>query len=295
MFKLVFNIVKIVVFACLFCVTAWYWLTPSAMPLAASRKEVADAAVKRMMEDIRANRGSAKTAILLHFDNDPTNYVSDSLRNQILSTGILDLEEVPLIDRIRAKLHLRIPTHATLQDAMDATTQAGTDLVIWGQLTAFETTNDDSAVINGQFHLIDAQTMQSSFTGTISSTQDAIVAESPQDTQVTPIVAEQTAAPSVSAYEATVPLYARILAFLFIALLLPMITFPFFRSTAARRSNRANAVVLVLYAAIGGILAFLMIGGSFATPALTALFFIAFIANVIYDLAMLSYATRLEE
>ena len=294
MFKLVFNIVKIVVFACLFCVTAWYWLTPSAIPLATSRKEVADAAVKRMMEDIRANRGAAKTAILLHFDNDPTNYVSDSLRNQILSTGILDLEEVPLIDRIRAKLHLRIPTHATLEEATNATTQAGTDLVIWGQLTAFETTNDDSAVINGQFHLIDAQTMQTSFTGNISSTQDAVVSEPPQDTQVTP-VAEQTAAPSVSAYETTVPLYARILAFLFIALLLPMITFPFFRSTAARRSNQANAVVLVLYAAIGGILAFLMIGGSFATPTLTALFFIAFIANVIYDLAMLSYATRLEE
>ena len=294
MFKLVFNIVKIVVFACLFCVTAWYWLTPSTIPLAASRKEVADAAVKRMMEDIRANRGSAKTAILLHFDNDPTNYVSDSLRNQILSTGILDLEEVPLIDRIRAKLHLRIPTHATLEEATNATAQAGTDLVIWGQLTAFETTNDDSAVINGQFHLIDAQTMQPSFTGTISSTEDAVVTEPPQDTQVT-TVTEQTTAPSVSAYETTVPLYARILAFLFIALLLPMITFPFFRSTAARRSNQANAVVLILYAAIGGILAFLMIGGSFATPALTALFFIAFIANIIYDLAMLSYATRLEE
>ncbi|MBO7619853.1 MAG: hypothetical protein J6T06_05035, partial [Victivallales bacterium] len=236
-----------------------------------------------------------KTAILLHFDNDPTNYVSDSLRNQLLSTGILDLEEVPLIDRIRAKLHLRIPTYATLQDAMDATAQAGTDLVIWGQLTAFETTNDDSAVINGQYHLIDAQTMQPLFTGTISTTQDAAAAEPPQDTQVATVATEQTTTPSVSAYEATVPLYARILAFLFIAILLPMITFPFFRGTAARRSNQANAVVLVLYAAIGGILAFLMIGGSFATPALTALFFIAFIANVIYDLAMLSYATRLEE
>ena len=295
MFKLVFNIVKIVVFAILFCVTAWYWLTPSAMPLAVSRKDVADAAVKRMMEDIRANRGSAKNAILLHFDNDPTNYVSDSLRNQLLSTGILDLEEVPLIDRIRAKLHLRIPTYATLQDAMDATAQAGTDLVIWGQLTAFETTNDDSAIINGQYHLIDAQTMQPLFTGTISTTQDAAAAEPPQDTQVATVATEQTTTPSVSAYEATVPLYARILAFIFIAILLPMITFPFFRSTAARRSNQANAVVLVLYAAIGGILAFLMIGGSFATPALTALFFIAFIANVIYDLAMLSYATRLEE
>ena len=102
MFKLIFSIVKIIVFACLFCVTAWYWLTPSTIPLAASRKDVADAAINRMTEDIRANRGAAKSAVLLHFDNDPTNYVSDSLRHQILSTGILDLEEVPLIDRIRA-------------------------------------------------------------------------------------------------------------------------------------------------------------------------------------------------
>ncbi len=294
MFKLVFNIVKYLVFAVLFCVTAWYWLTPEPLPLAASRKEAADAAVKTMLEDIRANRGSAKSAALLHFDNDPTNYVSNMLRREILSTGILDLDEIPLADRIRAKLHLRIPTYATLEDATDAIAQTGADLVIWGQLTAFETTDGDSAVINGQYHLIDAQTMQPIFTGTISTTKQEAVNEPSSDAQTVAVV-KQTNEPTISAYEATIPLYARILAFVFIAILLPMITFPFFRSTAARRSNQANAVVLVLYAAIGGILAFLMIGGSFTTPAMTALFFIAFIANAIYDLAMLSFAARLEE
>ena len=160
MFKLVFNIIKYCVFAVLFCVTAWYWLTPDPLPLAVSRKEAADAAVKTMLADIRANRGAAKSAVLLHFDNDPTDYVSNALRKEILSTGILDLKEIPLIDRIRAKLHLRIPTYATLEEATNATAQAETDLVIWGQLTAFETTYGDSAVINGQYHLIDAQTMQ---------------------------------------------------------------------------------------------------------------------------------------
>ena len=294
MFKLVFNIVKYLVFAVLFCVTAWYWLTPEPLPLAASRKEAADAAVKMMLEDIRANRGAAKSAILLHFDNDPTNYVSNALRKEILSTGILDLEEIPLIDRIRAKIHLRIPTYATLEEATNATAKAETDLVIWGQLTAFETTDSDTAVINGQYHLIDAQTMQPIFTGTISTTKQEAATETVPEAQAVAVV-EQATEPTVPAYEATIPLYARILAFVFIAILLPMITFPFFRSTAARRSNQANAIVIVLYAAIGGILAFLMIGGSFATPALTALFFIAFIANVIYDLAMLSFATRLEE
>ena len=294
MFKLVFNIVKYLVFAVLFCVTAWYWLTPEPLPLAASRKEAADAAVKIMVEDIRVNRGAAKSAVLLHFDNDPTNYVSNALRKEILSTGILDLEEIPLIDRIRAKLHLRIPTFATLEEATNATAKAETDLVIWGQLTAFETTDSDSAVINGQYHLIDAQTMQPIFTGTISTMKQEVATETVSDAQAVAVV-EQATEPTVSANEATIPLYARILAFVFIAILLPMITFPFFRSTAARRSNQANAVVLVLYAAIGGILAFLMIGGSFATPTLTALFFIAFIANAIYDLAMLSFATRLEE
>jgi len=294
MFKLVFNIVKYCVFAVLFCVTAWYWLTPDPLPLAVSRKEAADAAVKTMLADIRANRGAAKSAVLLHFDNDPTDYVSNALRKEILSTGILDLKEIPLADRIRAKLHLRIPTYATLEEATNATAQADTDLVIWGQLTAFETTDGDSAVINGQYHLIDAQTMQPLFTGTISTAKQEAAAEAAPETQAVAVV-EQTAEPAVSAHEATVPLYARILAFVFIAILLPMITFPFFRSTAAKRSNQANAVVLALYAAIGGILAFLMIGGSFATPALTALFFIAFIANVIYDLAMLSFATRLEK
>ena len=273
MFKLVFNIVKYCVFAVLFCVTAWYWLTPDPLPLAVSRKEAADAAVKTMLADIRANRGAAKSAVLLHFDNDPTDYVSNALRKEILSTGILDLKEIPLADRIRAKLHLRIPTYATLEEATNATAQAETDLVIWGQLTAFETTDGDSAVINGQYHLIDAQTMQPLFTGTISTAKQEAAAEAVPETQAVAVV-EQTAEPTVSAHETT---------------------FPFFRSTAAKRSNQANAVVLALYAAIGGILAFLMIGGAFSTPALTALFFIAFIANVIYDLAMLSFATRLEK
>ena len=294
MFKLVINIVKYLVFALLFCVTAWYWLTPEPLPLASTRKEAADTAVKTMLEDIRANRGAAKSAVLLHFDNDPTNYVSNAIRKEILSTGILDLEEIPLADRIRAKLHLRIPTYATLEEATNATAQAETDLVIWGQLTTFETTNGDSAVINGQYYLIDAQTMQPLFTGTISTTKQETATETAPDAQTVAVV-EQTTEPTVSANEAAIPLYARILAFVFIALLLPMITFPFFRSTAARRSNQANAVVLTLYAAIGGILAFLMIGGSFTTPAMTALFFIALIANAIYDLAMLSFATRLEE
>ena len=184
--------------------------------------------------------------------------------------------------------------NATLEEATNATAKAETDLVIWGQLTAFETTDSDTAVINGQYHLIDAQTMQPIFTGTISTTKQEAATETVPEAQAVAVV-EQATEPTVPAYEATIPLYARILAFVFIAILLPMITFPFFRSTAARRSNQANAIVIVLYAAIGGILAFLMIGGSFATPALTALFFIAFIANAIYDLAMLSFATRLEE
>ena len=274
--------VKSVVFASLFCLTGWYWLTPASSSIPASRKDAANAAIKLMLEDIRANRGDAKRAALFHFDNDPTDYVSSNLRKEILSTGILDLEEISLPNRVRSKLNLRIPVYASLEEVVAAPVNKTTDLLIWGQLTAFELNADNTAVISGDWYIINAKTKQTIFKGTISTSRENTTTDMQQNT-----------ASSVSS--SAINLFYNILVFTLFALLIPIITFPLLRSTAAKRSNQANAIVIALYGTIGGILAFLMVGCSFARTSTTILFFIAFIANIIYDLAMLSFATRLEQ
>ena len=78
-------------------------------------------------------------------------------------------------------------------------------------------------------------------------------------------------------------------------LLLPVVTMPLVRKMVAKRSNGVNAVTLGLYTATDMMLAYFMAGMSLATTKSVVIFIGASIFSLIYNVAVMNYAVRLED
>ena len=87
----------------------------------------------------------------------------------------------------------------------------------------------------------------------------------------------------------------RIVAWLLLVLLLPMITIGFIRLMVTKKSNAANAFTLVIYGLADAALAFLLVGpAALATWVGGVIFLIALVAAVAYNVKIVSTAHRLE-
>ena len=91
-----------------------------------------------------------------------------------------------------------------------------------------------------------------------------------------------------------VPWYMRLLGFVLLVLLLPIVTISFIRTMVAKRSNKVNAFVLSVYTVIDMILAFFMVGGTFCSCAAVAVFLGASMLAFLYNVSLMSFALRLE-
>lgn len=80
-----------------------------------------------------------------------------------------------------------------------------------------------------------------------------------------------------------------------VVLLLPVLTITFIRTMVAKRSNGVNAFTLGIYTAIDMILAYFMVGMSLATTKSVVLFVGASIFSLVYNVAVMNYAVRLED
>ena len=253
------------------------------------RQEICIKVVDQIANQIREQRGEAKSAILLHFANDPTDFVTDTLRGKISSSGILNLQKVSVWEKFQKNLKLQIDGCASQDAAMRAVKGADADAVLWGKIDQYESFKN-SVVMKGTWQLVDIKTGNIICDGTIDEDTSRQVAVKVAD-KIDEIAEKMS--PIAQATQ-TVAWYNRFLIFILAILLLPIVTITFLRTMVSKRSNGINAVVLGTYTVIGMILAFFMVGAAFTSAWCVGLFIAASLLAFIYNFCMMSFALKLE-
>ena len=89
--------------------------------------------------------------------------------------------------------------------------------------------------------------------------------------------------------------FKRLLMWAVFILLLPIFTIGYLRAVVRKRSNRANGITLGIYTFVGVALAFMLLGVGFAGFWAILGLLVTLIICLLYNVAMMSYALRLEE
>ena len=254
----------------------WWWLGPDKPSCDSARQLAARSAVAHAAERIRAERGDVRRAAVLHLANDPSDYVTQSLRSRLAEGGLLDLDGTPPSEKIRNLLNLRNEGLFDVEKAIEYGKDHGLDAVVIGILDKFETV-DGKAVVNGRLKFVrvaNGAVVDIPFSDGASG--GGSVAE------IAKVVEGSGETPSLS-------LTTRILLLALSIFLLPILAFPFLKAAMAKNSNAAAATALIILLAIDGFIISAALGTS-GTFCGLAVFLIVFAAAFGYDLFMLSYA-----
>lgn len=257
----------------------WANLGPHKPEPGPSRTAAADRVVQDVVEDLRLARGGVLDTMLLHFENDATDYFSESLRAQLELSGILNLRDRTVREKLLDVLDLPLPTYGTLHDATERARSAGAAAVIYGRIHRFETTGR-GAMIDVEVFLADTDTRQNIFaTRYADETSNAALAlTAPLDTLARGF-----------------PWFQRLVLWFIGVTLLPVATIPFLRAAVRQESNSTNLLVLAGYSAVGVGFAWLLIGAA-VDDWLSALVFLAAASGAVaYNVVMMNLAVELED
>ncbi len=254
----------------------WWWLGPEKPSCDSARQLAARSAIAQATERIRAERGDIRRAAVLHLANDPSDYVTLSLRSHLAEGGLLDLDGTPPSEKIRNLLNLRNEGLFDVEKAIEYGKSHGLDAVLIGILDEFETVKG-KAVLRGQLKFVriaKGDVVDIPFSDNASGGGSAA--------EIAKVVAGTGEPPSLS-------LTTRILLLSLSIFLLPILAFPFLKMAMGRNSNVAAATALIILLAIDGFIISAALGTS-GTFCGLAVFLIVFAAAFGYDLFMLSYA-----
>ena len=249
----------------------WWWLGPEKPTCDAVRTQAGRFAVAQVVNRIHDVRGEARRAAVLHFANDPTDFITKTLRERLMDGGTLDLDGTPTREKIRALLNLRNDGIYDVDEAVKHGKRRKLDAVIVGTIDQFETVKG-KAVLTGNVKFV---RVASGEVVDIPLTDQAIL--KPDGTTTSVPVSD------------TWPLWLRLLFILAVVIAVPILLFPILKGIMRRNSNLATAGVLVLLVVIDGVVIGVMLGTSGALSDV-AVFLIALAASFGYDLFMLSYA-----
>ena len=257
----------------------WVHLGPHKPEMGPLRQVLADEAVVAMAGDLQAHRGDARRAVLVHFKNDPTDYISDNLRRILERRGVFDLDDKSFMEKLRGLLDMRQPAHSSVPRAAEAARKAGVDVAIIGTIHEFES-RAGGASARIDYSIVSAggtEMHKGQFIKTISDAK---------------------AAPASPRSRSTVTWDDRVrnaLGWALVVLLLPVFTIGFIRAMARRNSNMANAFVLAIYTVVGVIAAWLLLGQALGGPWLALLLVGAGALALAYNIRITTLAVKLEE
>ena len=254
----------------------WWWLGPEKPSCDSARQLAARSAIAQAAERIRAERGDIRRAAVLHLVNDPSDYVTLSLRTRLMEGGLLDLDGTPPSEKIRNLFNLRNEGVFDVEKAIEYGKGHGLDAVVTGVLDEFETVKG-KAVLKGQLKFVriaKGDIVDIPFSDDASGGGAAA--------EIAKVVAGSGEPPSLS-------LTTRILLLALSIFLLPILAFPFLKKAMNRDSNAAAATALVVLLVIDGFIISAALGTS-GTFCGLAVFLVVFAAAFGYDLFMLSYA-----
>ena len=268
------------------CYLGWINLGPHKPVPDMARMKAADRAVEKIADDVYKGRGDVRSAALCHFANDTSDSVSKKLRERLEASNVLDLSDSGFSEKMRMVLNLREKGAASADEALAAVRNDEVDGVLWGSLDRFETVGG-VATLTGTWQLVDRRTGKVVCGGQISEGAGALDVSAGLN-------ALGKSSEDVEIAASAVPWHLRLLGFVLIALLLPVVTISFIRTMVARRSNRINAYVLCIYTVVDMILAFFMVGGAFGSSAAVLVFLAASALAFLYNVSLMSFALRLE-
>ena len=256
----------------------WWWLGPEKPSCDSARRLAAKNAIAQAAERIRAERGDIRRAAVLHLANDPTDFVTLSLRERLMEGGMLDLDGTPPMEKIRNVLNLRNAGVFDVEKAFAYGRNHGLDAVVIGVLDEFETVKG-KAVLKGQLKFVRVakdDVVDIPLSDTASG--GGIVAE-----------VEKVMETGPGNEPPTLSLTTRIFLMVLCVTMLPVLAFPILKRTMGKNSNVAAATALVVLLAIDGLVISVFLGTS-GTYCGLAVFLVSLAAAFGFDLFMLSYA-----
>ena len=131
----------------------WWWLGPEKPSCDAARSQAARVAVAQVVDHIHDERGSVRRAAVLHFTNDATDFITETLRKQLMSKGTLDLDGTPPGEKIRDLFNLRNPGVYDVEEAFKYGESHKLDAVVIGEVGLFETVKG-AAVLKGNVKFV---------------------------------------------------------------------------------------------------------------------------------------------
>ena len=291
-FKLVMNLFSLagwLIILVFLAAVLWNHYGPEKVMPNKKRQDIAIKSVDKITEQIRTQRGETRRVILLHFANDSTGFVTDTLRDKLNSSGILTLDDMTLLEKFRKKMGIREEGYSSKLTALNAVKGRDAEGVLWGTIEKYESF-EGGVILKGSWQIVDIKTGDIICEGTLdedtSKKAPAKVAEVVEDVS-------ETMAPVAEATQ-EVPWYIRFLIFVLAVLLLPIMTISFLRTMVAKHSNGLNASILTLYTLIGAILAFFMVGASFDSGWSVVMFIAASVIAFIYNYFIMCFALKLE-
>ena len=271
----------------------WMSLAPQKPIPDPERQRLANVAVTKIINQLKNGRANIRCTILLHFENDPSDYFTNQLRSQLDATGILNLEDRSFWEKLRNKLNLRNAGCASLAEALNSTKNSDAQGVLWGTLSHFET-SESGTVVKGKWQLVEIKTGRIVCVEDINEdTSSPAKAELAKDINALKESIHRNTS-FISQTAEMIPWYIRFLGFVLLVLLLPIITIVFIRTMVAKRSNKINAFVLSIYTIIDAIFAFFMVGGRFYSGTTVVLFLIASGLAFTYNYILMNFALKLE-
>ena len=255
----------------------WQHLGPCRPEVGPVRQQVVREAVPIIAADLRDGRQQIRSVILLHLENDASDFVTDQLRSTVEQTGILNLRDRTFLQKARSLLQLRHLSVGALPVALEAVEDKNVQGVLFGTVHAFES-GPKGAVLDLELTLADTQSGQPVWTKRFTrETSTGLFS-----------------AANLREEAGKMPRFQRFLAWAVIVLLLPVFSIQFIRAMVKKESNRVNTVVLSIYTVVDAILAWLMIGASFSGWLPTLVFLAAIGVALLYNLYIMTFAVKLE-
>ena len=267
----------------------WQHLGPIKPAPGAERQQVAQLAAQSVVETLRAERGDIYQVALAHFDNDPTDVITQNLRAEIHRTGAFDLTDTGFVYKLRDLLNLRQVGHKTADVLLPSLERSGLAGIIVGQVYLFELQRD-GVVARISFSLVGAD-------GTVRSTGQFVWPATTDNDQKTNGSQNATAVPATTMPPISTSWFGRyvqpFLIWAIVILSLPVLTIRFLSQMTAKNSNRANVVGLATYALISLLIAWLFapdwLSGPWLAFALLAAFVLSFLHTALIASRLVQY------
>ena len=279
-------------FIYLFCM-AWVNLGPQKPTVNVIRRRAADSAAQKALGEIRAHRGSLTNVKLIHFANDPTDYITQKFRDMLDVDGVLNLSDTTCGEKFRRFANFRERGCGSADEAVLAAKGEDVDGVLWGVIERFESFGG-GVLLKGKYQLVEVPSGKLVYEGELleDSITQSVVDKAASEAESPGCMKETAEVVEVAASQ--VRWHIRFLWFALVMLLLPVATISFMRTMVAKRSNRVNALVLAIYTIIDLIFAFFMVGGTFGSFFQVVLFLIAGGVSFGYNVGLMNFALRLE-